>query len=104
MPALKRLGSVAVLAALTAVGTAALPSNAKAWWRHDDFGIRVWVPPVVVARPPPVVYAAPPPPVVYTVPPPVVYAPPPPRRFYRPRRIWIPPHWHHGFWIRGHWS
>ena len=51
-----RLASVAAVLALAAVGVAAVPHEAKAWWR-DGFGVGIYVPPVVVA--PPVVYPAP---------------------------------------------
>ncbi len=95
MSVLKRLGTVCAVATLAVAGTAAMPHEAKAWWR-GGVGIGIWVPPVVVAPP---IYA-PPPPVVYA-PPPVAYAPPP---YYAARRVWIPPHWEGPYWVRGHWS
>lgn len=88
MFALKRLGTVALIAGLACVGVAAVPHDANAWWRG---GVGVWVPPVVVAPPP-----------VY-VPPPVVYAPPP-VYYPPPRRVWVPPHWEGPYWVRGHWA
>jgi hypothetical protein len=92
MSVLKRVGSVAVAAGLAAVGVAAMPHNANAWWR-GGVGVGIWFPPVVVAPP---VYA--PPPVAY-------YYPPPPAYYYPPpRRVWVPPHWEGPYWIRGHWA
>ena len=61
MAILKRLGTVAAVAGLAAVGIAAAPDQAEAWWR-GGYGVGIWIPPVVVA-PPPVYYA--PPPVYY---------------------------------------
>lgn len=84
---MKRLSSIAAIAALAVAGITAAPGNAEAWWR-GGWGVGIVVPPVVVA-PPPVYYAAPPP-VAY-------YAPP-------PRRVWIPPHWEGPYFIRGHWA
>jgi hypothetical protein len=60
------LASVPAILGLAALGIAAMPHDAKAWWR-SGIGIGVWVPPVVVV-PPPVAYA----------PPPVAYVPSPP--------------------------
>jgi hypothetical protein len=90
MFALKRLGTVAVVAGLAYVGVAAMPHDANAWWR-GGIGVGIWVPPVVVAPPP--VYVAPP----------VVYAPPP-VYYPAPRRVWVPPHWEGPYWVRGHWA
>jgi hypothetical protein len=87
-----RLASIAAVAGLAVVGTAAMPHDANAWVR---FG--VFLPPVVIgpAYVPPPVYVAPP----------VVYAPPPPYAYYAPpRRAWIPPHWQGPYWVPGHWS
>jgi hypothetical protein len=92
MSVLKRVGSVAVVVGLAAVGVAAMPHNANAWWR-GGVGVGIWFPPVVVAPP---VYAPPP---AYYYPPPPVYYPYPP-----PRRVWVPPHWEGPYWIRGHWA
>lgn len=92
MSVAKRLGTVAAVATLAAVGVTCMPHDAKAWWR-GGYGVGIWVPPVVVAPPP--VYVAPP--VVYAAPP-VAYYPPP------PARVWIPPHWAGPYWVRGHWS
>ncbi len=91
----KRLTSVAAVLGLAAIGIAAVPHDALAWWR-GGYGVGVYIPPVVVG--PPIVYA----------PPPVVYAPPP-RVYYAPGyvagpRVWIPPHWQGPYWVRGHWS
>jgi hypothetical protein len=98
MSVLKRLGTVAAVAGLAAVGVSAMPRDANAWWRGG-----IWVPPVVVVAPP--AYVAPP--VVYPPPayvaPPVVY--PPPAVYYTaPRRIWVPAHWAGAYWVRGHWG
>jgi hypothetical protein len=91
----KRLTSIAVVAALTIVGIAALPQEAKAWWRGG-----VWVPSVVIGSP--VIVA--PPRVYYSRPPVVVYGPPPPGYYYPlRRRVWVPPHWAGPYWVRGHW-
>jgi hypothetical protein len=92
----RRLASVAVILGLAAVGVAAAPQDAHAWWR-GGYGVGVYIPPVVVG--PPIVYA--PPPVVYARPP-VVYAPPP--GYYAGPRVWIPPHWQGPYWVPGHWS
>jgi hypothetical protein len=90
MSALKRLGAAAAVAGLAAIGIAAVPHEAKAWWR-GGFGVRVWVPPVVMAPP------------VY-VPPPVAWVPPPPPAYYRPpHHVWVPPHWEGRYWVPGHW-
>ncbi len=93
----KRLGGVVAAAALIAVGVAALPSRAEAYWAWRG-GVRVWIaPPAVVYAPPPPVYYAPR--RVYVAPP-VVYAPP---VVVVPRRVWIPAHWRGGYWVPGHW-
>ena len=92
-----RLASVAAVLALAVAGVAAVPQDAKAWW-HRGFGVRIFVPPVVVA--PPVLYPAP----VYA-PPPVVYVPPPPPRYVPVRPpVWVPPHWEGRVWVQGHWA
>ena len=57
------------LIALAAIGAAALPSTANAYWRGG-----IWFAGPIVPFYPPVVVAPPP---VYYAPPPVVYAPPP---------------------------
>jgi hypothetical protein len=103
MTLIKRLGGIAAIAGLAAIGITAMPQNANAWWR-GGVGVGIWVPPVVVAPraypPPPVVYAPPP---AYYAPPPVVYAPPP-AYYPPPRRVWIPPHWQGPYWVQGHWA
>jgi hypothetical protein len=97
MVGLKRLGAVASVLGLAAIGTFAMPHQANAWWR-GGYGVGIWVPPVVVAPP---VYA--PPPVVYA-PPPVAYAPAyAPYGYYPPQRVWVPAGWYGGVWMRGHW-
>jgi hypothetical protein len=88
---LKRLGTVAAVAGLAAVGVAAAPHNAMAWWR-GGWGVRIVLPPVVVAPPP-----------VYYAPPPVAYVAPPVAYYPTPRRVWVPPHWEGPYWVRGHW-
>ena len=88
-----RLGAVLAIVGLAAVGTAALPAPAEAWWRGGwccRVGVGIFVPPVVFAPP---VYAPPP-----------VYYPPPPVAYYPPQRVWIPPHWQGGYWVPGHWG
>jgi hypothetical protein len=90
-----KLASVAAVIGLAAVGIAAVPHDAKAWW-HGGGGFGIYVPPVVVA--PPVVY----PPPVYVAPP-VAYAPPP-VYLPPPHRVWVPPHWEGGYWVQGHWA
>lgn len=92
MAILKRLGTVAAVAGLAAVGIAAAPDQAEAWWR-GGYGVGIWIPPVVVAPPP-----------VYYAPPPVYYRPPPVAYYPGPRRVWIRPHWQGPYWVRGHWS
>ncbi len=88
---MKRLASIAAVAGLAAIGVAAVPHDAKAWWR-GGVGFGVVLPPVVVAPP---VYVAPP--VAYAAPPPVAYYAP-------PRRVWVPPHWEGPYWVPGHWA
>jgi hypothetical protein len=90
MAVLKRLGTVAAVAGLAAIGIAAAPHDANAWC----CGVALVVPPVVVAPP---VYTRP----VYVAPP-VVYAAPP-AYYVVPRRVWIGPHWEGPYWVRGHW-
>jgi hypothetical protein len=88
----RRVGAVLAIAGLAAIGIAALPGKAEAWWRGGccAVGIGIGLPPVVVG--PPAYY---PPPTYY--PPPVAYYPP-------PQRAWIPPHWQGGYWVPGHWG
>jgi hypothetical protein len=93
MPWFKRGGALAI-AGLAALGVAALPGSAHAWWR-GGVGVGIYVPPVVVA-PPPVYVPAP----AYYPPPPVAYAP----AYAPPARVWIPPHWEGPYWVQGHWS
>ena len=83
----KRLAATCAVLGLAAVGIAAAPRPAAAWWHHYGYGwggIGVYVPPVYVA-PPPAYYPAP-----------AYYAP--------PQRAWIPAHWENGYWVPGHWS
>ena len=97
----KRIAAVSAVAGLAALGVAAMPTQANAWWRGPGFGISLWVPPVVVAppvyAPPPVYYA--PPPAYYGAPPAAYYAAPP-----QPQSVWMPPHWENGAWVAGHWA
>ena len=86
-------------AGLAVIGVLAMPETANAWWR-GGYGYGIWVPPVYVA-PPPVYYA--PPPVAYVAPP-VAYAAPPVAYPAPPPRVWVPPHWEGGYWVRGHWA
>jgi hypothetical protein len=98
----KRFGAVAAVLGLAAVGTAALPGSADAWWARGGccwgggVGFGVVLPPVFVAPPP--VYVAPP----------IAYAPPPPPVYYgyhpAPQHYWVPGFWRGGYWIPGHWS
>jgi hypothetical protein len=89
-----RLASIAAVAGLAAIGVAAMPHDAKAWWR-GGVGFGVVLPPVVVAPGPVYVGPAYAPP--YYAAPPVAYAPP-------PARVWVPPHWQGNDWVQGHWS
>ena len=91
MMSFKRLGAISAVAGLAALGVAAMPGQANAWWRGPGVGIGIWVPPVVVAPAP--VYA----------PPPAYYAPPP-VAYYPPQRVWVPAHWQGGYWVPGHWD
>jgi hypothetical protein len=71
----KRLCAGLAVAGLAAIGVAAAPTPAEAWWRGGwccGFGVGFVLPPIVVAPP---VYAPPPPPAYYP-PPPAYYAPP----------------------------
>lgn len=92
MYVMKSFAAVAAVLGLAAIGVAAVPGKAEAWWRGGwccGVGIGVVVPPVVVAPAP--VYAPPP---VYYAPPPAYYAPPQGR--------WIPGHYEGGYWVPGH--
>jgi hypothetical protein len=80
----KWLGTLAATAAVIAVGVAALPGQAQAYWIWRG-GVRVWVPGAAVVVAPPVVYARPPA---------VVVAP--------PQRVWVPEHWRNGYLVPGH--
>jgi hypothetical protein len=82
---LKRLGVISAVAGLAALGVAAMPGQANAWWRGPGIGIGIALPPLVVAPAP--VYA----------PPPVAYYPP-------PAQVWVAPHWQNGYWVPGHWA
>lgn len=62
--------TVSRVAVMLALGAAALPTAAQAWWRG---GVVIGVAPPRYYPPP--VYV--PPPVYYYAPPPVIYAPPP---------------------------
>ena len=95
---MKRLASVAAVVGLAAVGVAALPHNANAWWR-GGYGFGIFIPPPIYVAPP--AYYPPPPPAYYA--PPVYYAPPP-AYYPPPRRYWVPAHWNGGYWVRGHWD
>ena len=93
-----RLGALAAVAGLAAIGIAALPGKAEAWWRGGwccGIGFGVVLPPVVVAPP---VYA--PPPAYYPVP--AYY--PPPAYYAQPQRVWVPAHWQGNVWVPGHWA
>jgi hypothetical protein len=96
MRSFKRLGAISAVAGLAALGVAAMPGQANAWWRGPGIGIGLWVPPVVVAPPP--VYAPPP---AYYAPPAAYYAP-------APQGVWVPPHWQGGYWFPAigpeHWA
>jgi hypothetical protein len=92
MVTFKRLGAISAVAGLAALGVAALPGQANAWWRGPGIGIGIALPPVVIAPAP--VYVAPP---AYYAPPPVAYYPPP------AGQVWVAPHWQNGYWVPGHW-
>jgi hypothetical protein len=97
MSRFRRMSGIGALVGLAALGIAARPGSAHAWWR-GGWGVGVYVPPVVIAPAP--VYAPPP---AYYAPPPVAYAPPA-YGYPAPARVWIPPHWQGPYWVRGHWS
>ena len=82
----KRLATGCAVLGLAAVGLAATPKPANAWWYHHGWGwgVGVYVPPVVVA-PAPVYYPAP-----------AYYAP--------PSRVWVPAHYEYGYYVPGHWG
>lgn len=81
----KRLAATCAILGLAAVGIAAAPKPANAWWRGYGYGYGYgyYSPPIVIAPAP--VYA-----------PPAYYAP--------PVRTWIPAHWEYGYWVPGHWA
>jgi hypothetical protein len=89
---LKRLGVISAVAGLAALGVAAMPGQANAWWRGPGIDIGIALPPVVVAPAP-----------VY-VPPPAYYAPPPVAYYPPPGQVWVAPHWQYGYWVPGHWA
>ncbi|HUB16392.1 MAG TPA: hypothetical protein VMB34_30905 [Acetobacteraceae bacterium] len=96
--AMRRMVAGCGMLGLAAVGVAAAPQPAEAWW-HGGWccAVGIGLPPVVVAPAP-----------VY-VPPPAYYAPPPayygaPVYYPVPQRPWIPGHWIGGYWVRGHWG
>jgi hypothetical protein len=94
---IKRFGAMAAVLGLVAIGVAAMPGKAEAYWRGGwccGVGIGVVVPPIVVAPAP--VYVPPP---VYYAPPPAGYYPPPPAQ----QGTWIPGHYEGGYWVPGHW-
>jgi hypothetical protein len=43
MSVLQHLGTVAAVVGLAAIGVAAMPQDANAWWR-DGVGVGIWVP------------------------------------------------------------
>ena len=90
--AVRKIATIGTILCLAAIGTAAAPKPANAWWNHYGWGwgVGVYVPPVVVA-PPPAYYPSP----AY-YPAPAYYAP--------PARVWIPAHWQGNYWVPGHWS
>jgi hypothetical protein len=95
---LRRILAGCGMLGLAAVGVAAAPQPAHAWWHGG------WCCTVGIALPPVVVAPAP----VY-VPPPAYYGPPPayygvPPYYPAPQRVWIPAHWAGGYWGPGHWG
>lgn len=93
---LRRIVAGCGMLGLAAVGVAAAPQPARAWW-HGGWSVGIALPPVVVAPAP-----------VY-VPPPAYYPPPPfyygtPAYYPAPARVWIPGHWVGGYWVPAHWS
>ena len=97
---MKRFASVAAILGLAAVGVAAVPHDANAWWRGGyGYGIGVYVPPIYLA--PPAYYA---PPRAYYAPPPVAYYAPPAPYYGPPQRYWVRAHWDRGYWVPGHWD
>jgi hypothetical protein len=87
--ATRKITLACAVAGLAAIGTAAAPKPANAWWHHYGWGwgVGVYVPPIVVAPPAP-----------------AYYAPPPAYYYAQPQRAWIPAHWQNGYWVPGHWS
>ncbi|HUN42901.1 MAG TPA: hypothetical protein VMU81_21625 [Acetobacteraceae bacterium] len=93
---LRRIVAGCGMLGLAAVGVAAAPQPARAWW-HGGWSVGIALPPVVVAPAP-----------VY-VPPPAYYPPPAfyygtPAYYPAPARVWIPGHWVGGYWVPAHWS
>jgi hypothetical protein len=81
----RKITATCAVLGLAAIGVAADPAEANAWWRnYNGYGYGVYVPPVVVA-----------PPAAYYARPPVYYAP--------PARMWIPAHYENGYYIPGYW-
>jgi hypothetical protein len=95
----RRVMTGCAMLGLAAIGVAAAPQPANAWWRGGGWccGVGIVLPPVVVAPP---IYAPAP---VYA-PPPAYYAPAPGYAYAPgPQRVWIPAHWEGGYWRQGHW-
>lgn len=88
--AARKIAVTCTVPGLAAIGVAAAPKPARAWWHGYGWGVGTYVPPVVVP-PPPAYYA---PPAYY--PAPAYYAP--------PTSGWIPGHWQGNYWVPGHWS
>ena len=85
--AARKITATWAILGLAAIGIAATPRPANAWWNHYGCcwgGVGIYVPPPVVVAPP-------------------VYAPAP-AYFVPPARVWIPAHWDSGYRIPGHWS
>jgi len=88
--AARKIIATGTILGLAAIGIAAAPKPANAWYNGYGYGYGVYAPPVVVA-PPPAYYA-----------PPAYY---PAQAYYPPhQRVWVPAHWRNGYWVPGHWS
>jgi hypothetical protein len=86
----RRIAATCTVIGLAAIGVAAIPKPANAWWHGYGWGVGIYVPPIVVA-PPPAYYPAP------------AYYPTP--TYYAPSAsAWIPAHWQGNYWVPGHWS
>ena len=88
--AARRIAVTCTVIGLAAIGVAAAPKPAHAWWHGYGWGVGIYVPPIVVT-PPPAYYA-----------PPAYY---PAARLLRSAHLRLDPrHWQGNYWVPGHWS